>query len=234
MDSKIPDWLSVEQLVDAGEHRALYPYPLLGNIRSASECRTCALNETEAFEEEFGRDLVQPLYNLLWRLNTIGDIFTSHTSVSPLDRKSPFEWAKAFIGSSMLIMTRDQQGRHSLQAAQGRAGMLARVLAGSKVVPTDTTGWQIRLFPTTVNLAYQTGLGTPDGNIIIPQGNEERTGFAHEIVITGSAGNRRRAAERWARAITFVCETLEHLPEHAPYQHFEILNGKRVVPGTRG
>jgi hypothetical protein len=98
----------------------------------------------------------------------------------------------------------------------------------------NETGWQIRLFPTTVNLAYQTGLGTPDGNILIPQGNEERTGFAHEFVVTGSAGNRRRAAERWARAITFVGETLAHMPEHAPCQHFEIVNGERAVPGTRG
>jgi hypothetical protein len=189
MDTRLPDWLSLEGLVDAAEHRALYPYPLLENILSPDDCRSAALNETRAFEDEFGRDLVQPFYRLLWRINTIRDTLTSHTSVSPADRESPFPWAAAFIGSSTIILPRHQLDRHNLQVAQGMAGTLAKVLAESNFIPKDTTGWQIRLFPTRVNLAYEIGLGTPDGSILIPQGSEERPGFAHEFVITGSAGN---------------------------------------------
>src|ERR1019366_7493734 len=58
MAPTIPNWLSHEVLMDAGEHRALYPYPRLENILSPADCRKAVLPETAAFEEEFGIDLV--------------------------------------------------------------------------------------------------------------------------------------------------------------------------------
>jgi hypothetical protein len=227
-----PDWLSLEQLSDAGDLRALYPYPLLENIPFPGHCRKAASNETAAFEQEFGLDIVQPFYRLLWRLNTISDIFTSHSTVSPPDRKSPFGWAEAFVGASTVIMPRDQIARHDLRAASGMATMLARILAQSRFIPKETTGWQIRVFPTIVNLAYETGIGSPEGRILLRHGMEQHEGFAHELVITGSAGTHRRAAERWERATDFICETLAHLPEFPPYTHYEIVDGERRLPGT--
>lgn len=127
-------------------------------------------------------------------------------------------------------MPRKQADRHEQRVAEGMVGTLARTLAASRYIPNDTTGWQIRLFPTIVTLAYETFLAGPDGKIVAPDGKEERLGLAHELVISGSAGKRRRASERWSRAVAFVCGTLAHLPESSPYHHYEIVNGQRHVP----
>jgi hypothetical protein len=138
-----PDWLIRAILVDEGPTRALFPYPLFRNILSPSDCRTAVLNETAAFEQEFGASVVQPFYELLWRFNTITDVFSSHATVSPPDRPSPFEWAKAFIGSATILLPRYQDSRHDVQTAEGMANMLTRLLADSKFCPNDTTGWRI-------------------------------------------------------------------------------------------
>jgi hypothetical protein len=203
---KCPDWLLFEQLVDEGsEAGALYPYSLLKNILSREDCREAILDETISLEQEFGRDQVEPLYQLLWTLNTIEDICTSHTNTSPLDRKSPFEWARHFVGAAIIILPRKLEARRGLREAEGMAGALCYKLGTNQSVPSDTTGWQIRVFPTTVY--HQT------------YGGDRWRGYAHRIVISGSAGTRRHAAERWARAVTFVTATLATVQGRSTFRH---------------
>jgi hypothetical protein len=209
--------------MDEGPTRALYPYSQLKNILSPQGCRQAVLDETTTFEQEFGRDVVQPFYDLLWRLNTVVDVFTSHGTVSPPNRESPFDWAKAFVGSAVILLPRNQHLRHQLPDADGRAGMLTRLLAESKFIPTDpreTMGWQVLIYPTTMTLLYDVVLTNDDRSFVLPQAPEERLGFGHEIVISGSAGTRDRAAERWSNAIRFVLDTMTPLPSGPPFDHF--------------
>jgi hypothetical protein len=227
----LPNWLSVETLLDPDDTRALYPYPLLDNILAPEDSRAAVLNETGVLEAEFGADLLLPLYQLLWRLNTIDDIFTSHLTVSHPDHPSPFEWAKCFIGAAIVILPRKQELRHDERAAEGMAHALARLLAESSVVPSNTAGWQLRLFPTVVTCAYSDAFVDGEGKVF-STGTTQRVGYAHELVISGSAGTRRRAAERMIRATSFVLETLNPLAQRAPYQHYVLVNGVRTVPGV--
>ncbi len=227
-----PDWLSLEPVLDPTPNRALYPYPLLNNILSAADCREAVIDETASLEQEFGRDLVEPIYQLLWRVNTIEDVFTSHLSVSPPDYEPPFVWAKCFVGTSIVILPRKQADRHERRAAEGMANMLGRAFLGSRFIPRDTAGLQIRLFPTTVDLAYQIVMVDSKGSVFPTNESEWQIGYGHEIVISGSAGTRRRAAERWSRTTVFVLQTLASLREAPPHQHFSIVEGERALPAS--
>jgi len=113
-----PEWLLPLELVDEGPLRALFPYSEFNSILSLDDCRKAVVNDTEPFEEEFGLDIVQPFYDLLWRFNTIQDVFTSHSTISPPDRKSPFDWAKAFVGSAIILLPRNPHLRYELRAAE--------------------------------------------------------------------------------------------------------------------
>ena len=186
--------------------------------------------ETGRLETEFGEELVQPVYQLLWRLNTISDVFTSHFAASPIDHRSSFAWASRFVGTAITILAREQEKRHSQEAARGMAGMLARLLLATEVIPEDTAGWHIRVLPTLIDLAHQTALVDATGATFPAGETEERVGFGHEIVISGSAGTRRRTAQRWPKAAAFVRNALNRLPEETPYQHFVVMNGERAVP----
>ena len=59
--TKIPEWLWIENLLDEGSKRALYPYPLLNNILRRDDCREAVLDETGALEHEFGREQIRVL-----------------------------------------------------------------------------------------------------------------------------------------------------------------------------
>ena len=170
MDQPNPDWLRHLVLTDEGASRPLYPYSLLKNILSPSDCREAVLNETAPFEEEFGQAFVQSFDDLLWRINTVTDVFTTHATVSSSDRKSPFEWAKAFVGSAIIILPRTDLSRHQSHSAEDMASMLVRLLANSKEIPKDTTGWQVLVYPTTLTLLYDTALVNDDRSFVLEQG----------------------------------------------------------------
>src|SRR6266568_902898 len=90
-------WLQRGGLRDEGPHTAVYPYFKLKNILTLEDCRPGVLEETEPLEREFGRPVVEPLYHLLWILNAGRGVCTSHTTVSPADWPSPFDWVSVAV-----------------------------------------------------------------------------------------------------------------------------------------
>jgi hypothetical protein len=155
----------------------LYPYPLLNNILSPEDSRQAVIDDTRPLEQEFGSSCVEPLYRLLWRINTVEDVFTSHLSVSSPETRCPFDWATAFIGTSVVIMPRNQFHRHELERAIGMAGMLARTIAANSARAANTSGWHVRVFPAVVTLAYEEALVGAGQNPILLGPRTERIGY---------------------------------------------------------
>ena len=197
-------------LHDEGPHTAVYPYFKLKNILKPGDCRPAVLEETEPLEREFGRPVVEPLYRLLWILNAGRGVCTSHTSISPVDWKSPFDWARHYIGSGIITLSRNPSEQHNLTVANEMVVEFGRTLAGSSYLDQqNTTGWFVNIFPVHINFGYESEITMPDGTR--QKGVRDWPGYGSEIVISGSASSRAKAAERWSRCVSFVADTLHQL-----------------------
>lgn len=76
------EWIVSGPLTDEGFTTAAFPYNKLQSVRCREDCRLAALEESSAFEAEFGLDLARPFYDILWYLNTRAGILTSHSAFS--------------------------------------------------------------------------------------------------------------------------------------------------------
>jgi hypothetical protein len=97
-------YLYVGQLIDEGPRTAVYPYAQLREMMAPEECRNAVLDETSTLESEFGLDLVQPLYQLLWTLNSSAGVFTSHTVAAPREHKPPLDWAREYVAVAVICL----------------------------------------------------------------------------------------------------------------------------------
>ncbi len=216
----MPDisWLCRGTLLDEGMHTAVYPYFKLRNILKAEDARTAVLEETEPLEREFGRPLVEPFYRLVWTLNTGKEVCTSHTTVSKPDHKSPFEWARNYLGTGVTILPRNQTDQHNRRIAEEMVNELGRTLIESPFLARqNTTGWRVIIRPANINIGYEAVLTKPDGRI--ESGVCDYRGYGCDIIISGSASSRRKACERWNSCVCFIADTLQGGPA-PPHDHF--------------
>lgn len=221
MDSS---WLRLGALRDEGSRTAVYPYFKLKNILTPEDCRPAALEETEALEREFGRAIADPIYRLLWVLNTAKGVCTSHTTISPANWKSPFDWARHYVGSAIITLPRDSAEQHDRRVAAELVQELGQTLAVSRFLHRhNTTGWFVIICPVTINFGYETEITMPDG--ATQKGVRDWPGYGCELIISGSASSRAKAGERWSGCVSFVADTLHDLQTKNaipadPYNHF--------------
>jgi hypothetical protein len=213
MKSDSEPWLFVAELEDEGEHTAIYPYEQLREIQSADAVRSAVFDETKALEDQFGPSAVAPLHRLIWVLNGNRGVFTSHTAVAPVTHASSFSWAKAFVGAAIIMLSRDKAEWHDRAAVNQTCQELLRALNAAGV-PDNTTGWRISVGPVNVIFDYPHPLGLA-----------QRPGFGTQLIVSGSANSRPKAAERCAAAASFVSDALEALQRRAgqrpapPFRH---------------
>ena len=213
MKSNSEPWLFVSELQDEGERTAIYPYEQLREIQSADAVRSAVFDETKALEDQFGPSPVAPLHRLIWVLNGNRGVFTSHTAVAPVTHPSSFSWAKAFVGAAIIMLSRDKAEWHDRAAASQACQELLRALNAEKV-PDNTTGWRISVGLVNVIFDYPHPLGLT-----------QQPGFGVQLIVSGSANSRPKAAERCAAAAAFISEALEGLQRRAgrspapPFRH---------------
>jgi hypothetical protein len=219
-------WLWRRALIEEGPHTAAYPYFGLREILSLEDCRPAVFDETQALEAEFGRALVEPLYRLIWALNTGKDSCTSHTAISPPDHKSPFAWAGHYLGSELITLPRLQSERHDVAVANEMVETLGRILAASPLLERQNTkGWRVIVRPTNVSAVYEVLAAAPGGGhrTLV----REHRAYGCGLIVSGSASSRVKACERWSRCVAFVAETLHHLQTMdgavpaLPHRHFD-------------
>jgi len=205
-------WLFVGQLHDEGERTAIYPYEQLREIQTVDAVRSAVFDETRPLEGEFGSSVVAPLHHLIWVLNGNRGVFTSHTAVAPPIHPSSFPWAKAFVGVAIIMLSRAKAEWHDRAAVDQACRELLRELNAAKV-PANTTGWRVSVGPVNVIFDYPQPLGL-----------SQQPGFGTQLIVSGSAGSRPKAAERCAAAASFISDVLETLQRRA---------GRRPAPPFR-
>lgn len=169
--------------------------------------REAVLDETEPLETEFGSDLVEPFYELIWRLNTSSGVCTSHTAVAPTDRKPPYEWAAHYVAAQIIFLSRNEAERLFYEQAASMIEELRQALVrSSRLDQGDRKGWFVQLSPAALRL-------------------ESRPGFGGSLIIGGCASSRARAAQRFSRGCMLISEILSDLQEGQgmmpapPYEH---------------
>ncbi|HEX7360688.1 MAG TPA: hypothetical protein VF283_09365 [Bryobacteraceae bacterium] len=176
-------------------------------IRSRDEVREAVLDETLPLETEFGRQLIESLYDVIWRLNTGNGVATSHTVVAPEGRTAPYEWAKHYVAAQIIFLSRKEAERLSYPETIPMIEEFRRAVVQSpRFQQGDRKGWFIQLSPAGLRL-------------------ENRPGFGGSLIIGGCASSRARAAQRFSRGCTLISEILFDLQEAEgvipapPYEH---------------
>jgi hypothetical protein len=202
-----------------GPLTAIYPYAQLREIQNPADCRRIALDETSPLETEFGALIVQPLYDLLWTLNCGAGVFTSHTAVAKPGHRAPYDWAKHYVAVAIITLSRNNAEHFDSDACQQACDELGCIITAT--APTqDYTGWYLSVGPCSVTFTSDMSLTTFQS--FLPG---DTNGFGCQLIIGGSANNRRTAALRWSKAITFVNDNIKRtqtgtnaIPA-APHQH---------------
>jgi len=212
-------WLTRGALIDEGAHTAVYPYIKLRNILTKEDCRKAALEETQPFENEFGRDAVQPFYDLLWELNNRAGVFTSHCGASgPEFRPYPKEWACG-IGTHIIFLPRKYKEQNSLQACEGIVDNLGRTLASSSSArESSAIGRWIQISAVHVNYyceEFDAGSG------ILREVSTLRRGFGCQLLLAGAGATRPEAATRWGETCSFIGEVLAPVKAAPPAEPFD-------------
>ena len=191
--------------VDTSVHLFVRHYTSARGQRE-EDCRPAVLDETEQLESEFGREIVEPFYRLLWLFNNRAEVMTSHTAVrkkapyKPRDRgANEFAWARECVGVYCNIFPRVEADRLSIGTNQRFAQQLHEELRGAaQIQRPDTKGWYMHIWPERFD--YQCASGLAD-----------IAGYGVELKMLGYAGNRRRAAERWEALVGFVVSAVERI-----------------------
>lgn len=217
-------WLHVSSLEGEGQRPALYPYAQLRNILKPGDVEVAVGDECAGLQKEFGLTLIQPVYELIWLLNTNATLFTTHTNVAPRDLKPPFEWARTEVAIQLVCLGRDMSSHKYLAAAETLAESFRRLLV-KQPGPRNPTGWMIATGPTPMTLIHLRRSDVPypyrDEDLI------ELRGFGCVIRIRGCGSSRISAAQRFGAAVSFVRDAFKQTLDNAeigratPHVHFE-------------
>ena len=199
-------WLSFQPVAsDEGELTALYPYRQLREIQEPVHARLAVIDETRALEREFGVAVISPLYGMLWSLNGVSGMATSHCLVAPSEQRPIFPWASSMIACQILMLSRCVNENLSLRPNQEAAKELYGLLQASEKCPRDPTGWLIE-----VGLVNFRFLMVPQHVVYTSEADlVEHPGYGVSIRICGCASSRSKAAERWSRAALFIADSID-------------------------
>jgi len=150
-------WLRIgPDILDAGQpNRPLFPYDQYREILSPKDCRNAVIDETAGLEEEFGRELVQPFYDLLWLLNTLPNAMTSHSAargsaryVADPGAMGDYSWARECVGLQCDLFPKAETQRLEPDTSWGIARALYRSihLADAESKP-NASGWYLHIWP---------------------------------------------------------------------------------------
>ena len=211
-------WFFVGQLVEEGPRTAVYPYSKLRPIREPSDVRSAIIDETQPLESEFGVSVVEPLYRLVWLLNTGRGVFTSHTLIAPPEAKAPYNWARHYVAAQIIVLSRDSSERMNLPKTVNMMDELRLLIAGNPTSANNTRGWFLQL--SALNVMF-----------------ERARGYGGGVIVGGCASSRQEAARRWCRACLFLESTLtanqtadDRHP--APPHHHTLDTGEPMFPIT--
>jgi len=221
--SGLPSWL-YESRIESEGHPALYPYAQLRNILNPGDVRIAIKNECGPLECEFGAQMVEPFYRLLWLMNTLPVLFTTHVNVAPPDYKPPYDWARTQVAAQIILLSRNTATHDHRVPADALSAQLLKLISTARGVG-NSTGWMISVGPTPMTLIR---LRTSDAPY--PYRDEdlvETPGFGIVVRMHGCANSRTQAAQRWKGAVSVVADVIEQaqnqgqLGRVAPYQHVQ-------------
>ncbi len=185
-------------LLDEGAHTALYPYNQLREILTPEDCRPAIQDEALPLEAEFGTSIAQPLYDLIWTLNTGAGVFTSHTVITKPGHPPHYDWAKHDIAVAIIILSRHHDENFNKDAVMTSVDELCRIISAQ--APTqDYTGWHLSVGP--CNVTFNTDMAVTTFRTTLPT---DTRGFGIQLIIGGAANGRQTAATRWKNAVSFV------------------------------
>jgi hypothetical protein len=200
-------------LVDEGRTTAIYPYVQLREILDPDDWRLAIIDEIGRLEEEFGQAIVQPLYELLWVLNSGAGMFTSHTTVAPYNHQSPYNWAKNYVGVAIITLSRNHAEHLDIDACQRTVDELGHIIS-ARAPQQDSTGWYLTVG--SCNVIFTREMSLTSFRSFLP---EHIKGYGCQLIIGGAANNRRTAAIRWSQAVTFVTSAIHRTQQ-----------GENVIP----
>jgi hypothetical protein len=204
-------WLLRGRIADEGPRTAQYPYTKLRNIQEPVDCRTAILDETDCFEREFGKALVQPFYDLVWEINVSPGVFTSHVACSS-ERFIPAGFA-AGVGALVVIQSRNFEDQATLQAIQGLCDCLCGTLASSPLArQLDPEGGWMEVRPTRVDFYCSPHPETG----VMRATTVGRPGYACELITAGCGQSRSEAARGWGVMCSFAAAVLRSCTPVAP------------------
>jgi hypothetical protein len=111
-----------QNLLDGRPVRPVFPYSSYRPIKCANDCREAVLDETYTLEEEFGREAVEPFYQLLWHVNRHPDVMTTHAAfrknepVAPNEGGGEYSWATDCVGVQLNVFENSEEDRLSIEA----------------------------------------------------------------------------------------------------------------------
>lgn len=215
------EWLCRSRLEGEGTP-ALYPYAQLRNIVAHEDVRDAIKDECGPVENEFGLAFMEPLYRLMWRLNTLPALFTTHLSMAPRDLKPPLEWARTQVATQIIALSRNPAAHVDRASADALSDWLLELISTAKGT-TDTVGRMISVGPTPMTLIRLRRPEAPypyrDEDLI------EIPGFGIVLRIRGCGNSRVTAAQRWSAAVKALAEVIEQaqncrqLGNVRPHQH---------------
>jgi len=223
MGQREPLKVWIDSLRDEGPRTAVYPYVQLREILAPNDCRQAVLDQTEALEVEFGRPILQPLYDLLWTLNGNVGVFTSHTVSAPRSHRPPYDWATDYVAIAIICLSRNERDHLSQDACIEMVNELGRVI--SRYAPEeDTSGWRISVGP--CNMIFTPEMSLTTFRSLLPG---DTKGYGCQLIVGGAAGKRHRAASRCSRALAFVNTAISRAVQNnaipaTPHRH--------LLPGT--
>jgi hypothetical protein len=202
------EWLHPRALFDEGAHTAVYPYAQLKEILRLDDVRDAVLDETCFLEELAGRAVVDPFYELIWTLNGCAGVFTSHVAVTPPGYPPPYTWAKAYVASAIILLSRNSNDHQNAAGVQAATAELLRTIASSPLVEgQNPTGWYVSVGPVNVIFTNEMSKTTFADTSV----TSDRRGFGCQLIIGGAANSRLNASARWSRAAAFVGDTLKQV-----------------------